>query len=199
MTYRSLLAGMLLAPAVLFAQTESSASSPAALGITIDNITVQDTAGVVTFKPSDAPATVLVFVSARCPVSNAYNERMNAIAKDYGSKNVRLVFADANVTENLEEIRKLKDHPEHPLDVPTYRDADNVLADKLGAHATPEAYVIDKEGVVRYHGAIDNNMDITKVTSPSLRTALDEVLAGKTVTTPTTRAFGCSIKRKKAA
>ena len=61
--------------------------------------------------------------------------RMNVLNKDYTAKNVRLIFADANVTENLEEIRKLKDRPTNPLDVPTYRDVDNVMADKLDAHA----------------------------------------------------------------
>jgi hypothetical protein len=199
MTYRTLLAGLFLAPALLAAQAERTNAPDNVIGMRLDAITVEDIGGPVTFKPADAPATVLVFVSAQCPVSNAYNERMSALHKEYTAKNVRLIFADANVTENLEEIRKLKDRPTNPLEVPTYRDADNVMADKLNAHATPEAYVIDKDGVVRYHGAIDNNKDSEKVTSPSLRTALDEVLAGKTVTTPTTRAFGCSIKRKKAA
>jgi protein-disulfide isomerase len=199
MTYRSLLAGLLLAPALLVAQAERTTDPDKVIGMKIDAITVEDTQGPVTFKPTDAAATVVVFVSAHCPVSNAYNARMNALNKDYADKNIRFIFADANVTENLEEIRKLKDHATHPLDVPTYRDADNALADKLDAHATPEAYVIDKDGIVRYHGAIDNNKNIKEVTSTSLRTALDEVLAGKTVTTPTTRAFGCSIKRKKGA
>lgn len=199
MTYRALLASLLLAPALLTAQAERTTGPGNVIGMKLDAVTVEDTKGPVTFKPSDAAATVLVFVSAQCPVSNAYNERMNVLNTDYTAKNVRLIFADANVTENLEEIRKLKDRPTNPLDVPTYRDAENAMADKLNAHATPEAYVIDKDGVVRYHGAIDNNREVDKVTSHSLRTALDEVLAGKAVTTPTTRAFGCSIKRKKAA
>lgn len=199
MISRILAAGLLLAPAALVAQTDQAAQPSGVIGMKLDAITVEDTNGPVTFKTNDASATLVVFVSSQCPVSNAYNARMNAIAKDYSAKNVRLVFADANVTENLEEIRKLKDRSSNPLDVPTYRDAENALADKLDAHATPEAYVIDKDGVVRYHGSIDNNRETEKVTSQSLRTALDEVLAGKSVSTPTTRAFGCSIKRKKTA
>jgi hypothetical protein len=60
---------------------------------------------------------------------------------------------------------------------------------------TPEVYVLDKDGMLRYHGRIDDSQDPTGVKSQDLRAALDAVLAGKPVPNPQTRAFGCTIKR----
>jgi hypothetical protein len=195
------IAATAFAPAALVAQVAqpTPVMAPGAIGSTISAITVQDTTGPVAVKPSDAPATVLIFVSAECPVSNAYNGRMNALYNAYNLKQVRFIFADANVTETLVQIQKLRTRSENPLTVPTYYDANNVIADHLGAHATPEAYVIDRLGVLRYHGAIDNSKDSSKVTATPLRDAIDAVLAGKAVQVATTRAFGCTIKRKPAA
>src|SRR4051812_29446302 len=82
-----------------------AAQSAAAIGTTLDAIAVQDSAGPVTFRPADAPVTVVLFVSAQCPISNAYNERMNTVYADYASKGVRFVFANANVTETQEDMR----------------------------------------------------------------------------------------------
>jgi protein-disulfide isomerase len=201
MIRHALIAAIAFAPVTLVGQVAQPTppTVPGAIGSTISVITVEDTAGAVAVKPSDAPATVVIFVSAECPVSNAYNGRMNALYSDYTSKKVRFIFADANATETLAQIRKLRNRSENPLTVPTYYDANNVMADHLGAHATPEAYVIDNTGVLRYHGAIDNSKDSSQVTTQSLRNAIDAVLAGKPVQVATTRAFGCTIKRKKTA
>lgn len=67
-----------------------------------------------------------------------------------------------------------------------------------GAKVTPEMYVIDANGVLVYHGAIDDK----KSTNPAdiagaknhVAAALDEVLAGKPVSTPKTEPYGCSVK-----
>ena len=67
-----------------------------------------------------------------------------------------------------------------------------------GAKVTPDMYVIDANGVLVYHGAIDDK----KSTNPGdiagaknyVTAALDEVLAGKPVSTPKTDPYGCSVK-----
>ena len=48
---------------------------------------------------------------------------------------------------------------------------------------------------VVYHGRIDDNKEADKVTSNDLQIALNEFLAGKSITTAETKAFGCSVKR----
>ena len=69
---------------------------------------------------------------------------------------------------------------------------------KYDAKTTPEMFVIDKEGKVLYAGAIDsikstNSADIAKAEN-HVRVALDAALAGKTVPTPKTTPYGCSVK-----
>jgi peroxiredoxin len=67
-----------------------------------------------------------------------------------------------------------------------------------GAKVTPHMYVIDAKGTLVYAGAIDdkrsaNPADI-KTSTNHVAAALGEVAAGKAVTTPSTTAYGCTIK-----
>jgi cytochrome oxidase Cu insertion factor (SCO1/SenC/PrrC family) len=76
------------------------------------------------------------------------------------------------------------------------KDPDNKVADLYDARHTPEIFVVDADGKVRYHGRIDENYEEpAKVTSPDLKNALDALLAGKPIAKAETKAFGCSIKR----
>jgi len=165
------------------------------LGSTVGDFSLQSLDGApVQFSSLRGPVTVVTFVSVQCPVSNSYNERMNAIYKDYEARGVKFVFVNANHTEPAAQVAE---HAKQHLAFPVYRDENNVVADRFGASVTPEAYVIDSSGVIRYHGSIDDAMDIRHVREQRLRNALDEVLAGKTVARAETKAFGCSIKRVK--
>jgi peroxiredoxin len=142
---------------------------------------------------SGKKAVALLFVATRCPVSNAYNERMEAIAKEYSAKGVAFVAINANKEESPAEIAE---HAKvHGFSFPILKDAGNVEADAFGAQVTPEAYVYDASWVLRYHGRIDDNMNVEHAKSPDLRNALDAVLAGKDAPVKETKAFGCSIKR----
>ena len=71
----------------------------------------------------------------------------------------------------------------------------NAAADRFGATVTPESYVMDSTGTVRYHGQIDDSRNAARVRVRGLRMALDAVLDGKPVGIQETKAFGCSIKR----
>lgn len=142
----------------------------------------------------DAKAIVLMFISTECPVSNAYNERMAALYKDYNAKGVVFLGINANKAETLEDI---KAHAaEHAFGFPILKDVNNVIADKLEANHTPEIYVVAPSSLdLLYHGRIDDSMREAKVKNKDLRTALDEILAGKPVSVKETKAFGCTIKR----
>lgn len=77
-----------------------------------------------------------------------------------------------------------------------------ILLDETGsvgmsynAKRTPEMYIINKEGVLVYHGAIDNRSDASAPGDVNyVRNALQQVLAGETVTTTETKAYGCGVK-----
>lgn len=137
--------------------------------------------------------TVLMFMATQCPVSNAYNTRMAQIAKDYTSKGVAFVGVNSNKAEAVEEI--VTHSKENGFSFPVVKDANNKVADLYGARVTPEIFVIDATGQLRYHGRIDENQPGDAIKSPDLKNALDALLAGKAPTASDTKAFGCSIKR----
>ena len=171
------------------------AASAAAIGAVVEDFALPDVEGkrhsLASLK--GAKGTVLVFVSARCPVSNAYNERMERLAQDYKAKGVNVVGINANATEPADEVKKHA--AEKGLTFPILKDADNRVADRLGAGRTPEAYVLDAANKLVYRGAIDNAQNPANVSANHLRAAIDAVLAGKAVERSEVKAFGCTIKR----
>ena len=138
--------------------------------------------------------TVLVFLSAQCPVVKGYNERINQIAADYASKGINFVGINSNATESLEWVKS--DAEKVGYKFPVLIDKGAVLADKLGASVTPEAYYFDTKNVLLYHGAIDNSRSGQNITDSYLRIAFDASLTGKKIEKTRINAFGCSIKKK---
>jgi peroxiredoxin len=141
----------------------------------------------------DNKVVVIMFIATQCPVSNAYNERMKRLCEDYSGKGVAFVAINSNKQESIEEIR---DHAKKSgFQFPVLKDVDNIVADSYGAQVTPEIFLVADKGILRYHGRIDDNRDVSDVTSQDLRVAIDALLSGKDVPRPETKAFGCSIKR----
>jgi hypothetical protein len=70
------------------------------------------------------------------------------------------------------------------------KDDEHAIAERLGARATPEAFLVDSEGRLRYRGWVKSRQE-----SPDLQRALDAVLAGRPVRRPETKAFGCAVDR----
>ena len=139
-------------------------------------------------------AVAVIFVATKCPVSNAYNDRMAALGKEYAARGVAVVGINSNKTEPAAEVAE---HAKtHGFTFPVVKDDGNKVADAYGATRTPEVFVVSPKGDLLYHGRIDESQDDPKhVSSPDLRNALDSILAGKPVATPFTKAFGCTIKR----
>ena len=84
---------------------------------------------------------------------------------------------------------------ENKLSFPILKDPSNKIADKLGATVTPEFFYFDKENVLLYHGALDNDRSGKNVTINYLRDAFDSALGKNPIKTSKTNAFRCSIKR----
>jgi len=169
--------------------------APPAIGTTIDDFRLPDADGkehsLNSLKGKNG--TVLIFIATKCPVSNAYNERMEKLAQDYKARGVNVVGINSNVTEPAAEV---KSHAaEKHLTFTILKDDGNKIADRLGATRTPEVYALDGSGKLVYHGRIDNSQRLEGVSANDLRNALDEMLAGKPVTKTGGAAFGCTIKR----
>ncbi|HEY0727454.1 MAG TPA: redoxin domain-containing protein [Pyrinomonadaceae bacterium] len=173
----------------------SEVPAPPAIGSTIEEFTLPDVNGTERSLKSLAGknGTVLLFISVQCPVSNAYNERMEKLAADYKAKGIAVIGINSNVAE---DAAAAKSHAaENKLSFPILKDAGNKIADKLGASVTPEAYFLDAGNKLVYHGRIDNSRNAAQVESSDLRNALDASLSGKPVEKSEAKAFGCSIKR----
>ena len=138
-------------------------------------------------------ATVLVWVSTQCPVSNAYNARMASLAAEYAPKGVQFVGINSNATESTETV--ISHAKQNKLTFPILKDAGNKIADQFEAKVTPEVFVANAKGVLVFHGPIDDSQDPSGVQKTYLAKALDATLAGQPVQDKSVRAFGCSIKR----
>jgi len=169
-------------------------ASPA-IGATVDNfsLTALDGSEKTLASLKGKNGTVLIFMSVQCPVSNAYNERMEKLAQEYKAKGIAVIGINANATEDAAAV---KNHASAKgLTFTILKDSGNKVADKLGATRTPEAYFLDASNKLVYHGRIDNNQNASLIESNDLRNAIDASLAGKPVEKTEAKAFGCSIKR----
>ncbi len=139
-------------------------------------------------------AVVLMFIATKCPYSNAYNDRMRQMADDYAKKGILFVGINSNKTEPEAEVKAHAS--QHKFGFTLAKDPGNKVADLYDAKHTPEIFVVGADGKLLYHGRIDENYEEpTKVASPDLKNALDQILAGQPVAKVETKAFGCSIKR----
>ena len=176
-------------------RTDDASLVAPAIGSAIEDFSLPGTDGKIHTLNSlkGKNGSVLIFISVQCPVSNGYNERMEALAQDYGKRGISVIGINANATEDAAAV---KAHAaEKHLTFAVLKDPGNKIADRLGATRTPEAYLLDANNKLVYHGRIDNSKDQSQVESNDLRDAMDSVLAGKPVVKPTAMAFGCSIKR----
>ena len=193
-----LLASLLLVAGVVFgpsARAEGEIPASPAIGAIIEDFTLPDVDNKERSLKSLAGknGTVLLLIAVQCPVSNAYNERMEKLAMDYKAQGIAVIGINSNVAEDASAV---KAHAaENKLSFPILKDPGNKIADKLGATVTPEAYFLDGSNKLVYHGRIDNARNAAQIESNDLRNAIDAALAGKAVDKAEAKAFGCSIKR----
>jgi peroxiredoxin len=193
----------LFAATLLFALALGSAQTPAgafnananAIGATVADFKLPDAEGKEHSLASlrGKNGTVLIFISTQCPVSNAYDARMEKLAQDLRGRGVNVVGINSNVAELPPDI---KQHAAAKgLTFTILKDAGNRIADQLDAQVTPEAYFLDASNKLVYRGRIDNSRRGDEITSQELREAVEATLAGRPVAKSEVKAFGCSIKR----
>jgi hypothetical protein len=149
---------------------------------------------------------VLEWFNPQCPfVKKHYgSSNMQNLQKEFTDKGVVWLTIDSNApgTEgNLtpEEAQKIasswKTHETALL-----LDPEGNAGRAYGAKNTPNMVIINPEGKVIYHGAIDSKATPNPSDIPSstnyVKAALDQSLSGKSVATPETKPYGCSVKYK---
>lgn len=148
---------------------------------------------------TDRDAVVVLFTCNHCPYAQAWEDRLIQIAHDYNDQGVGFVAISSNDPEQYpadspDAMRQRADEKNFPF--PYLFDASQDVARAYGAERTPEVFVFDKEGQLRYHGAPDDSYEEAQMTTPYLRNALDALLAAEEVPVTETPPVGCTIKWK---
>src|ERR1044072_7179259 len=113
-----LLASLFVIAGAIFAagaRAEGDVPAPPAIGSTIEDFTLPDVDNKEHSLKSLAGknGTVLIFIAVQCPVSNAYNERMDKLAQDYQAKGIAVIGINANASEDAAAVKA--DAAEHHL------------------------------------------------------------------------------------
>jgi len=143
-------------------------------------------------------AVAVIFSCNHCPYVKKYEDRIVEVQRDYAAKGVQLIAINSNETQNYPEDdlpHMVERAREKGFNFPYLRDEDQSIARAYGPARTPEVFLLDKAFMLRYHGAIDDNVDSpTKVRRKYLREAVDSILAGKPIKTQKVPSVGCTIK-----
>lgn len=150
-----------------------------------------------------AKGFIIIFTCNHCPFSKAYEDRILELNNKYAPQGYPVIAINPN-----DEVREPDDSyekmviraKEKNFNFPYLRDEKQEIATAYGATRTPHVYVVErqnKEFVVRYIGAIDNNADEPeKANIKYVEDAVNALLSGKQVPTGETKAIGCTIKWK---
>ncbi|HUP38538.1 MAG TPA: redoxin domain-containing protein [Vicinamibacterales bacterium] len=140
--------------------------------------------------------TVLVFISADCPISNRYAPELTRLHAEFAANGIRFRLVYPNPLDDDAVIEKhLKAYGLPPV---AERDRAHELVKKTGATITPEAVVLDAREQIVYRGRIDDRFvelgrERTSPTTRDLRNAITAALAGRQVSPARTQAVGCYI------
>lgn len=141
-----------------------------------------------------AKVNVFVFARTDCPVTNRYAPELKRVADEYAGRGVRFWLIYPDHTETTADIQKhiaSYGFPGTPL-----RDPEHSLEEYAKTKVAPEAAVFNAAGQLEYHGRIDDRwvsfgVQRQVATRHDLETAIGEVLDGKAVSVPETKAIGC--------
>ena len=153
-----------------------------------------DTAGGL-HRLSDQRGRIIIvnFWSCECPHSERTDRALLTMLAQWRD-DVALLTIASNRSESAEAVKKAAD--EHRLPG-ILLDADCAAADLYEAQTTPHVYVIDRAGILRYRGAVDDVTFRNRVPTRSfLNEAVDALRAGLLPPTAESPAYGCTIVRE---
>jgi peroxiredoxin len=173
--------------------------APPAVGATVPDFSLKDIhrrARSLAGFPGKK-AFVVAFVDTECPLTSLFVPSLIALHKEYAAKGVQFLAINSSSQDSFVSVSA--DAQERHVPFPVLKDFDQKVADAFGATRTPEVFLLDAQRVIRYRGRIDDQYGIgfrrDRPTRRDLKEALDELLAGRPITRPSTEASGCPIER----
>ncbi len=173
----------------------------AKVGEKAPGFTLTDTDGKThNLSDFEGKVVVLEWFNPECPFvvkHHAKNSTMADLSNEFVGDEVVWVAINSGAPgkqgSGLELNKKMKS--EWKISYPILLDESGQVGKMYGAKTSPHMYIIDKDGTLKYQGAIDNNPSATTLGDVNfVEQALNEVLAGETVTTAETKPYGCSVK-----
>lgn len=171
--------------------------------IDLDELALIDVHGnaVALAELADKPLVVVAFLGCECPLARLYAPRLAELHAEFASRGVAFVGVNSNRQDTLSDVEHFK--RSHQLPFPIYKDPGQGAADQFGATRTPEVFLLDQDGAIRYQGRIDDQRGFDgplayqrpEPTRRDLAEALSDLLDGRAVRVPHTDAPGCLIAR----
>jgi len=184
-------APLLIAALLSVGPSVLAAARPLEIGQSVPDFEATTLRGDVVALDAALPthkAVVVVFLSSVCPYARYFASHLRDLAERDGPRGVLFVGVNSNNWETTDEV--IEDARKNGFAFAMVKDEHHVIADRLGASRTPEAFLVDSMGRLRYRGWVKS-----KQGSPDLQHAIDAVLDGRAVPRPLTKAFGCAMDR----
>jgi len=146
---------------------------------------------------SDGRAVCFAFLHPACPLAQEYGPVLGKLATEFAAERIRFVGVVCECDDPAEVAAY---RTKFGVTFPIHLDTGFTLAEALGATVTPEAVLVDRERRIRYAGRIDDRYKIRGVMTPGdaepeLANAIQDLLAGREIREPRTKAAGCPLDR----
>lgn len=148
----------------------------------------------------DVRGYIIVFTCNHCPYAQAYEQRIIEIHRKFSPKGFPVIAINPNSPEivpddSFEEMQERSREKHFPF---VYLfDEEQTVGLKFGASRTPHVFILDSTLIVRYIGAIDDNMENPNgVKKRYVENAVNALLRGEHPNPDFTRAVGCTVKKK---
>lgn len=144
---------------------------------------------------------LVIFSSNTCPWVTRWEDRYIELGNITRERNIGMVALNSNEAsrdrgESMVDMKKRASKKGYNF--PYTIDFNHAIADAFGATKTPHVFLFNKDMVLVYSGAIDDNANsASEVKEPFLKNAIQLMSEGKSIEKNTTNSLGCTIKRTK--
>lgn len=189
------LAGGLAAP---LPADDDPAEPKARVGKPAPDFTLSDTQGDrISLSSLRGKIVVLQWVNPGCPVCKRVftTGLVRKMVSSLRALSEDAVFLPVSTTPGMAPAKIAAYLKENGVEARGLMDGEGAVGRAYGARTTPHLFVIDKEGVLRYQGALDDDPAGRKAEAENyVLKAVQAILAGQPVSPETTKPYGCSVK-----